>query len=125
MTDPAPTLNLTLQQLQLPALLLERGDVVNSTCTFVGGPQFELFSAFSVVQLAADGELMEGSDMDQPIENDIPRAFPVSSPGFVFCRAVVDGQNITSQMVLFTGKGIGQTREKMEVLNIRLTLFVN
>lgn len=103
-TDPAPALNLTFQQLQLPALVLERGATVNGTCTFVGGPQFELFGAFSFVQVAANGTLLEGDEIDRPVVDGVPEVIPVFSPGVGFCRAVVDGQNIISQMVLFTSK---------------------
>ena len=103
-TDPAPTLNLTFQQLQLPALVLESGTTVNGTCTFLGGPQFELFGAFSVVQVAADGTLLEGEEIDRPIGNGVPEVIPIFSPGVAFCRAVVDGRNITSQMILYTSK---------------------
>ena len=102
-TDPIPSINLTFQQLQLPALLLQMGDFVNSTCSFLGGPQFELFGAFSFVQLAADGELLQGQEMDRPVGNGVPEFIPVFSPGVAFCRVVVDGRNITSQLILFTG----------------------
>ena len=101
-TDPAPTLNLTFQQLQLPALVLQSGTTVNGTCTFFGGPQFELFGAFSFVQVAADGALLEGEEIDRPIENGVPEVTPIFSPGVAFCRVVVDGRNITSQMILYT-----------------------
>ena len=117
-TDPAPTLNLTFQQLQLPALVLERGTTVNGTCTFLGGPQFELFGAFSFVQVAEDGTLLEGEEIDRPIENGVPEVNPVFSPGVAFCRAVVDGQNITSQMILFTSKWMRKMGKKIEPLTI-------
>ena len=103
-TDPIPSINLTFQQLQLPALLLQMGDFVNSTCSFLGGPQFELFGAFSFVQLAADGELLQGQEIERLVGNNVPVVLPVSSPTVIFCRVLVDGQNITSQMILFTGK---------------------
>ena len=103
-TDPAPSLNLTFQQQQLPALQLQMGDDVNGTCSFVGGPQFELFGAFSFVQLAADGELLQGQEIDRPVGNGVPEVNMVFSPGVAFCRVVVDGRNITSQMILFTGE---------------------
>ena len=79
------------------------GDFVNGTCSFLGGPQFELFGAFSSVQLAADGELLQGQEIEQPVVNDVPELVQVFSPGVAFCRVVVDGRNITSQMILFTG----------------------
>ena len=103
-TDPAPSLNLTFQQRQLPALQLQMGDFVNGTCSFVGGPQFELFRGFSSVQLAADGELLQGQEIEQPVGNNVPVVIPVSSPGVAFCSVLVDGRNITSQMILFTSE---------------------
>ena len=118
MTDPAPTLNLTFQQLQLPALILESGTTVNGTCTFLGGPQFELFGAFSFVEVAANGALLEGEEIDRPIRNGVPEVNRIFSPGVAFCRAMVDGQNITSQMVLFTSKWMRKMGEKIESLTI-------
>ena len=117
-TDPAPTLNLTFQQLQLPALVLQSGTTVNGTCTFFGGPQFELFGAFSFVEVAADGALLEGEEIDRPIENGVPEVIPIFSPGVAFCRAVVDGRNVTSQMILFTSKWMRKMGEKIEPLTI-------
>ena len=102
--DPTPSLNLTFRQQQLPALQLQMGDSVNGTCSFLGGPRFDLFSAFSFVQLTADGELLEGPEIDQPTGNDVPEVISVFSPGVAFCRVLVDGRNITSQLILFTGR---------------------
>ena len=79
------------------------GDLVNGTCSFLGGPQFELHIAFSSVQLAADGELLQGLKIARPVVNDVPEVIQVFSPSVAFCRVVVDGRNITSQMILFTG----------------------
>ena len=121
-TDPAPTINLTFQQLQLPALLLERGTNVSRTCTFTGGPQFELFGAFSLVEIAAGDQLLEGPEMNQQIMSGVSDVINVSSPGVAFCRAVVDGRNITSQKVLFAGRWVRWMREKVELLNVPLTL---
>ena len=118
MTDPTPTLNLTFQQLQLPALVLESGTTVNGTCTLLGVPQCELFGAFSIVQVAANGALLEGEERNRPIENGVPEVIPVFSPGVAFCRAVVDDQNITSQMILFTSKWMRKMEEKIEPLTI-------
>ena len=102
-TDPTPSINLTFQQLQLPAHLLQMGDLVNGTCSFLGGPRFELYIASSSVQLTADGELLQGLEIERPVVNDVPEVIQVFSPGVAFCRVVVDGRNITSQMILFTG----------------------
>ena len=79
------------------------GDFVNGTCSFLGGPRFELFGAFSFVQLAANGELLQGQEIDRPVGNSVPEVIPVFSPGVAFCHVVVNGRNITSQMILFTG----------------------
>ena len=105
-TDPTPTVNLTFQQLQLPTLLLERGTNVSRNCTFTGGPQFELFGAFSFVEIVGDNQLLEWPEMNQEIMNGVSDVISVSSSGVAFCRAVVDGQSITSQMVLFAGRWV-------------------
>ena len=110
---PMATSQLEAEGVIYPVVLAEVYETLNFTCTFTGGPLFELLLNNTAITSPENGSLVRGEVNMSVIENGTTEEIQVVTAQIWNCLAVVDGMNFVSNPVIVSSELAGIVYEEV------------